>query len=37
VLDRYPSVAAAGPQEANTFEFYQREVELTPALPESER
>ena len=31
VLDRYRSVAAAGPQEANTFKFYQMEVELTPA------
>jgi len=28
VLDRYQSVAADGPQEANTFKFYQMEVEL---------
>jgi trans-aconitate 2-methyltransferase len=30
VLERYRSVAADGPQEANTFKFYQMEVELTP-------
>ena len=30
VLDRYQSVAADSPQEANTFKFYQMEVELTP-------
>jgi trans-aconitate 2-methyltransferase len=28
VLDRYQSVAADNPQEANTFKFYQMEVEL---------
>jgi trans-aconitate 2-methyltransferase len=28
VLDRYQEVAAAGPQEANTFKFYQMEAEL---------
>jgi trans-aconitate 2-methyltransferase len=32
VLDRYQSVAAGSPQEANTFKFYQMEVELT-AVP----
>jgi len=31
VLDRYQSLAADNPQEANTFKFYQMEVELTPA------
>jgi len=31
VLDRYRSVAADSPQEANTFKFYQMEVVLTPA------
>jgi trans-aconitate methyltransferase len=31
VLDRYRSVAADGPQEANTFKFYQLEVVLEPA------
>src|SRR5215471_15095841 len=31
VLDRYQSVAADSPREANTFKFYQMEVELTPA------
>jgi trans-aconitate methyltransferase len=31
VLDRYQSVAADGPQEMNTFKFYQMEVELTAA------
>jgi trans-aconitate methyltransferase len=31
VLDRYQSVAADGPAEANTFKFYQMEVALTPA------
>src|SRR5262245_7201070 len=30
VLDRYGSVAADSPQEANTFKFYQMEVELAP-------
>jgi trans-aconitate 2-methyltransferase len=30
VLDRYQSVAADSPQDANTFKFYQMEVELTP-------
>jgi trans-aconitate 2-methyltransferase len=30
VLDRYRSVAAGRPQEADTFKFYQMEVELTP-------
>jgi hypothetical protein len=30
VLDRYRAVAADGPQEANTFKFYQMEVMLTP-------
>jgi trans-aconitate 2-methyltransferase len=29
VLDRYRSVAADGPHDANTFKFYQMEVELT--------
>ena len=29
VLDRYQSFAADNPQEANTFKFYQMEVELT--------
>jgi trans-aconitate methyltransferase len=36
VLDRYRSVAADGPQEANTFKFYQMEVELTPAPRQGE-
>src|SRR5262245_30114843 len=31
VLDRYRTVAADGPQEANTFKFYQLEVVLEPA------
>jgi len=31
VLDRYQAVAAEGPQDANTFKFYQMEVELTRA------
>jgi trans-aconitate methyltransferase len=31
VLDRYRSVAADSPQEANTFKFYQLEVDLEPA------
>src|SRR5262249_54615194 len=31
VLDRYRAVAADGPQEANTFKFYQLEVVLEPA------
>jgi trans-aconitate methyltransferase len=31
VLDRYRSVAADSPQEANTFKFYQLEVVLEPA------
>jgi trans-aconitate 2-methyltransferase len=31
VLDLYQAVAADGPQEANTFRFYQMEVELTPS------
>jgi trans-aconitate methyltransferase len=31
VLDRYRTVAAVGPQEANTFKFYQLEVVLEPA------
>jgi trans-aconitate 2-methyltransferase len=31
VLDRYRAVAAASPQEANTFKFYQLEVVLEPA------
>ena len=30
VLDRYQSVAADNPQEANTFKFYQMEVGLKP-------
>jgi trans-aconitate methyltransferase len=30
VLDSYRSVAAANPREANTFKFYQMEVELVP-------
>jgi hypothetical protein len=30
-LDLYQAVAADGPQEANTFKFYQMEVMLTPA------
>lgn len=30
VLDSYQIVAARSPQEANTFKFYQMEVELTP-------
>ena len=30
-LDRYRSVAADGPQDANTFKFYQMDVLLTPA------
>src|SRR5262249_24448385 len=33
VLDRYQSVAANTPQEANTFKFYQMEVELTHGEP----
>jgi trans-aconitate 2-methyltransferase len=36
VLDRYQSVAADSPQEANTFKFYQMEVELTPVPRHSE-
>ena len=28
---RYRSVAAGGQQDANTFKFYQMEVELTPS------
>jgi hypothetical protein len=36
VLDRYQSVAADSPQEANTFKFYQMEAELTPAPGQSE-
>src|SRR5262249_48342964 len=28
VLDRYRAVAASGPQDANTFKFYQMEAEL---------
>src|SRR5262245_29916569 len=36
VLDRYQSVAADSPQEANTFKFYQMEVELTPLPRQSE-
>jgi trans-aconitate 2-methyltransferase len=35
VLDRYQSVAADRPQEANTFKFYQMEVELTPVPRQS--
>jgi trans-aconitate methyltransferase len=31
ILDRYRAVAADGPQEANTFKFYQMEVTLTRA------
>jgi trans-aconitate methyltransferase len=31
VLDRYRAVAADGPQDADTFKFYQMEVELTRA------
>jgi trans-aconitate methyltransferase len=31
VLDRYRSVAADSPQEANTFKFYQMEITLSPA------
>jgi trans-aconitate methyltransferase len=31
VLDRYQAVAAGGPREANTFKFYQMQVELAPA------
>jgi trans-aconitate methyltransferase len=31
VLDRYRTMAADGPQEANTFKFYQLEVVLEPA------
>jgi SAM-dependent methyltransferase len=31
VLDQYRTVAASGPQEANTFKFYQLEVVLEPA------
>ena len=31
VLDRYRTVAAGSPQEANTFKFYQLEVVLEPA------
>jgi SAM-dependent methyltransferase len=31
-LDRYRLAAPTGPQEANTFKFYQMEVELTPAV-----
>jgi trans-aconitate 2-methyltransferase len=31
VLDHYRTVAASGPQEANTFKFYQLEVVLEPA------
>lgn len=30
VLDSYQSVVADSPQEANTFKFYQMEVEITP-------
>jgi len=30
VLDRYAKVAADSPGEANTFKFYQMEVELKP-------
>jgi SAM-dependent methyltransferase len=37
VLDRYQSVAADGLQEANTFKFYQMEVELTPMPKQSEQ
>lgn len=29
LLDRYQAVAATGPQDANTFKFYQMEAELT--------
>jgi len=36
VLDRYQSVAANSPQEANTFKFYQMEVELTPMPTQNE-
>jgi hypothetical protein len=36
VVDRYQSVAANSPQEANTFKFYQMEVELTPVPRGSE-
>lgn len=36
VLDRYRSVAAGRPQEADTFKFYQMEVELTPVPRQSE-
>jgi trans-aconitate methyltransferase len=31
VLDLYQAAAAAGPREANTFKFYQMQVELAPA------
>ena len=31
VLDRYRAVAADGPQDADTFKFYQMEVELRPS------
>jgi trans-aconitate 2-methyltransferase len=37
VLDRYQTVAADRPQEANTFKFYQMDVVLTPAQRHSER
>src|SRR5262249_20128600 len=30
-LTRYRAVAADGPQDANTFKFYQMEVDLSPA------
>jgi trans-aconitate 2-methyltransferase len=36
VLDRYRSAAADSPEEANTFKFYQMDVELTPAPRPSE-
>src|SRR5262245_9022844 len=36
VLDRYQSAAADSPQEANTFKFYQMEVELTPVPRQGE-
>jgi trans-aconitate 2-methyltransferase len=36
VLDRYQSVAAENPQQANTFKFYQMEVELTAVPRQSE-
>lgn len=36
VLDRYQNVAAGSPQEADTFKFYQMEVELTPAVRQGE-